>query len=264
MSSNIVSGKWRLLPNHAKNDKGTIHDDNKAIQRGFRRGIVGGPSVAQALSPTLIKIFGEEWLTKGWLSVKFINPVYDDEKIQEIAKIQSKNSIKLQIITKNNRVAMVGNAGIGSLPPWDASQDLQKGADKAFPNIKIGFKFEEIMFEITEDDILLLCQGADESNNSLKNISKNYAPPVIIFNPATKPVQDLVLNHPVDQAGMNAEFAFLIHEPLIINKKYTIKMQIVDKGKGMRTWFWTTQFDVLDDDKVIITARQKFKWFKNN
>ena len=137
MRTNIINGNWRLLPNHAEDEKGTIHDNFKAIKRGFRRGIVGGPTVAQAIFPTLRKIFGGKWLENGWLSVKFISPVYDDEEIQEIAEITNKNSIKFQILTKGNRLALIGNAGIGNSPPWDINKDLQKGADKAFPDIKI-------------------------------------------------------------------------------------------------------------------------------
>ena len=76
MRTNIINGNWRLLPNHAEDEKGTIHDNFKAIKRGFRRGIVGGPTVAQAIFPTLRKIFGGKWLENGWLSVKFISPVF--------------------------------------------------------------------------------------------------------------------------------------------------------------------------------------------
>lgn len=268
MRTNIINGNWRLLPNHAEDEKGTIHDNFKAIKRGFRRGIVGGPTVAQAIFPTLRKIFGGKWLENGWLSVKFISPVYDDEEIQEIAEITNKNSIKLQILTKGNRLALIGNAGIGNSPPWDINKDLQKGADKAFPDIKIGFTFDDVKFTISEEDVVLLCEGADDSEIWLKNLntlSKAYAPPITVFNPATKPVQNLVLSHPVDHAGMNAEFELLIHKPLIIDRKYTIKMKIVDKGIGLKTWFWTTQFGVLDNqNNLIITARQKCKWFYDN
>ena len=265
IQSNIFTGNWRLLPNQAENEKGTIHDNSKAIKRGFRRGIVGGPTVAQAVFPTLNNIFKNKWLKNGWLSIKFISPVYDDEEIREVAEIIDQDSINLRIETKEKRIAMIGDAGISKSPPWNTDNDHKKGVNKAFPDINIGFTFEDINFTINQKDIILLCEGADDDNTWLKNVndtSKAYAPPIIIFNPATIPQQDLVFSQPVDHAGMNAEFQLLIHKPLIINKAYTIKMKIVDKGIGLRTWFWTTQFDVIDKNgNHIITARQKCKWF---
>ena len=79
-------GSWRLVPIYGPNLEGTIHDDEEARRHGFRRAIVGGPNVAQTIMPAVADRFGPVWIEGGWISIKFVGPVYPDERVREVSE----------------------------------------------------------------------------------------------------------------------------------------------------------------------------------
>lgn len=266
VQSDIFRGAWRFLPNQAEHVKGTIHDDHEARSRGFRRGIVGGPAVAQAIIPGVADRLGAKWIEGGWLSVKFVGPVYADEEVREVAESTSDSDvIRVKIEARNGRVALVGEAGLGHEEPWRAEEDGRRGADEGFPCLDIGFTFPDLHFKIDEDAALRLCEAAGDETPWFRGPTRwggPVVPPIAVFNPATESQRVMALDHPVDQAGLNAEFMLLATRPMLRDQSYVLRMTIVDKGVGARTWFCTTQFEVLDTEgNRFLTARQKCKWF---
>ena len=87
-------------------------------------------------------------------------------------------------------------------------------------------------------------------------------PPLLAFSPATMLQRDLGLTQPVHGAGMIAEVHFVTRRPMPRDLDYVLRMRLIDKGLGGRTWFWTSEFEVADEDDVCyVSARQKCKWF---
>ena len=266
VQSNIFRGAWRFLPNQGEHAKGTIHDDDEARSRGFRRGIVGGPAVAQAIMPAVVDRFGPVWMERGWLSVKFVGPVYADEEVREVAEpTSSRDAIGVKVEARDGRIALVGQAGLGQDQPWRAEDDGQRGVDEGFPNLDIGYSFPDIHFKMEEDAILRLCETAGDNTPWFRAQTRwggPVVPPIAVFNPATEPQRVMALDHPVDQAGMNGEFMLVTTRPMLRDNPYVLRMTVVDKGIGSQTWFCTTQFEVLDPDgSHFLTGRQKCKWF---
>jgi hypothetical protein len=70
-----------LARNSARDSENKIHDDRVAAQFGYRGGLVPGVTVFGYLTVPVVRRFGEDWLHRGMIRVKFVQPVYDGESL---------------------------------------------------------------------------------------------------------------------------------------------------------------------------------------
>ena len=259
-------GPWRVVPIYGPNLEGTIHDDEEARRHGFRRAIVGGPNVAQTIMPAIAERFGPVWIEGGWMSIKFVGPVYPDERVREVAEpTTDPAAMDVRVEAEDGRVAVVGRVGMGRTEPWDDAEIGTREPERAFPGMPVGFGFDTVRFSVGEEEVRLLCDSAGDHSPWFRGESLwggPVMPPLMAFNPATRPQRDKSFAHPVHEAGMNAEFHMVTERPMFHDREYSLRMRVVDKGVGARTWFWTSEFEVTGDDGArCLTGRQKLKWF---
>jgi len=67
--------------NTAPDSENRIHDDQTAAAYGFRRGLVPGVTVYGYLTVPVIQRFGIDWLERGGMRVRFLQPIYEGEEI---------------------------------------------------------------------------------------------------------------------------------------------------------------------------------------
>ncbi len=266
VSSDTYRGAWRVLPILGPNTQGTIHDDDEASRHGFRRAIVGGTGVAQAIMPALVELLGPGWIEGGWMSLKFVGPVYPDELVREVAEPADKADVfNVRVEYEDGRVAAAGRVGMGTVEPWRDAVIGDRDPDKVFHGLPIGYEFDDIRFSFLEENIRRTLDTAGDETPWFRGDSPwggPVVPPLAAFNPATMPQRDLGLTQPVHGAGMNAEFHLVTRRPMPRDLAYVLRMRLVDKGLGGRTWFWTSEFEITDEDGVsYVTCRQKCKWF---
>lgn len=75
-------GPVRRPTNFSKGAAGSIHDDARARELGFRGGTVAGNIHFEQYPPLLIDAFGDDWLRTGNLSLYFLNATTDGEPVQ--------------------------------------------------------------------------------------------------------------------------------------------------------------------------------------
>jgi hypothetical protein len=67
--------------NTAPDSENRIHDDQTAAALGFRAGLVPGVTVYGYLTVPVTERYGTEWLERGGMRVRFLQPVYEDEEV---------------------------------------------------------------------------------------------------------------------------------------------------------------------------------------
>jgi hypothetical protein len=67
--------------NTAPDSENRIHDDQTAAALGFRAGLVPGVTVYGYLTVPVTERYGADWLARGGMRVRFLQPVYEDEEI---------------------------------------------------------------------------------------------------------------------------------------------------------------------------------------
>ena len=67
--------------NTAPDSENRIHDDRTASAYGFRGGLVPGVTVYGYLTVPVVERYGADWLARGGMRVRFLQPVYEDEEV---------------------------------------------------------------------------------------------------------------------------------------------------------------------------------------
>ncbi len=78
----VLAGPVRRPTNVSKDAKGSIHDDERARQLGFRGGTVAGNIHCEQFPPLLEAALGPDWRRTGGLSLYFLSPTSDLEPVQ--------------------------------------------------------------------------------------------------------------------------------------------------------------------------------------
>ena len=89
--------------NTAADSENKIHDDRVAANYGFRGGLVPGVTVYGYMTMPVLQYFGEEWLERGAMSVRFKEPVYEGEQVAIASSVQE--SGRLEVSVENGRAA---------------------------------------------------------------------------------------------------------------------------------------------------------------
>jgi acyl dehydratase len=67
--------------NTAPDSENRIHDDQTAAAYGFRAALVPGVTVYGYLTVPVLERFGEDWLSRGGMRVRFLEPIYDGDEV---------------------------------------------------------------------------------------------------------------------------------------------------------------------------------------
>ena len=162
-------GRKRVLLNLHPDGPGGPHDDNVARTLGYRRALVPGEAVAEAVMPAIVARFGTRFMEGGWLTLKLVAPTHVDEEVREIGEPVegSPDVLDLRLETSEGRSTCVGRAGLGGIEsgaPWCAEEDGTRDALIAHPELTIGMEYPDLWF-IHDKAEVAVCRdaGGDET-----------------------------------------------------------------------------------------------------
>src|SRR5690242_14896660 len=98
--------------NTAAESENRIHDDSVAAQYGFRGGLVPGVTVYGYMASAVLEFFGNGWLERGAMDVRFHEPVYERDEV-EIAVAEDGDG-RVCVVTGKSAA---GVAWMGDHPP---------------------------------------------------------------------------------------------------------------------------------------------------
>ncbi len=113
-----------VAKNYATQHDNKIHSDAGAARYGFAGGLVPGVANYAYLTRPVVEALGSDWLTRGTMTAKFIQPIYDGETATARAAVTSIQPFELQLELRNAAGALcaVGTAGLpDALPPLAVS-----------------------------------------------------------------------------------------------------------------------------------------------
>lgn len=119
LEKNTNLAPLRILPiNSSANSKGSIHDDEKAREMGYRGGLVGGSTILAYMSRLMFENFGPAWLAGSTLSGRLRRPVYEGAEVsvegtvveEATAANGSRVTVELRVVTPEGEVAAIGQA----------------------------------------------------------------------------------------------------------------------------------------------------------
>jgi acyl dehydratase len=87
-----------------------IHDDDVARQFGFSGALVPGVELFAYLTHPLVEAWGEDFLRRGRIDVRFRRPVYDGEQVVATAEPSEDGSVELVLAGPDGVARSVGQA----------------------------------------------------------------------------------------------------------------------------------------------------------
>ena len=265
--TNSFEGRWRRLVNTAAEQKGSIHDDDEARKLGFRGGFVPGSVVGQSSFPAIVDAFGKAWFEGGWYSMTFVSPVYIDDEVHEVAQ-RSGDELAFQVVDRAGRLCCNGRAGLGTDVPWDVSPDLAHGAEGVLPGIEAGFEYLPHTFTPERELCLGTVNSAGDESPWYREASPWGAPivpmeylQVVALHLMREPHQPrLARLQGVHGPGMWAQHELAVREPLFLDREYTVREKVADKGRSGRAVFLTYEFEIFEGERKVAHGRHKAKW----
>lgn len=92
-SADGLAGPIRTPRNSARHlGAGSIHDDATAQKLGFRGGTVAGSLHMEQFPPLLVEVFGDDWLSRGGLSLYFKYATTDGEPVRAYSRRPDANN----------------------------------------------------------------------------------------------------------------------------------------------------------------------------
>src|SRR5207237_6278116 len=82
--------------NTAADSENKIHDDRVAAKYGFRGGLVPGVTVYGYMATAAIEHFGEKWLERGAMDVRFSAPVYEGEEVEIVDRREADGRLRIE------------------------------------------------------------------------------------------------------------------------------------------------------------------------
>ena len=105
--------------NYASDSSNKMHSDDVAPLYGFKGGLVPGVGVYAYMLHPAVEVLGREWLEKGWITAKFLKPVYDGERATVRGRICALDPLvlELEVFNPDSTLCAVGKAGLNPVRP---------------------------------------------------------------------------------------------------------------------------------------------------
>lgn len=100
--------------NYGADHANRIHSDEGAAAYGFAGALVPGVAIYAWLTRPVVRTLGLEWLARGSMTAKFLNPVYDAQAVVVEGRIEGLTppDISLELRNSTGMLCAVGRAGL--------------------------------------------------------------------------------------------------------------------------------------------------------
>lgn len=93
-----------------------IHSTAVAADYGYRAPLVGGVTVYGWLTPVILDLLGERWLSRGWADVRFRRPVFPGDALTARCERAPGNTVRVAMANAAGAACIEGEAGLAPTP----------------------------------------------------------------------------------------------------------------------------------------------------
>ena len=255
-ANGVRSGPVRYPTNFSKASKGSIHDDERARELGFRGGTVAGNIHFEQFPPLLEAVLGAEWRRNGNLSLYFLNPTSDMEPVQafvDVPEPRQEGGLRAKVWMETPQGVRVceGTAAVG---PPDMDSELRNRVKAARPatdlrilaSSKVGDRVTDIPSR----------QESEKTSPRVENITEAldiYTDAAILGGLVAAPSAAIDALRPVEGPLFNANGEFVgmfgaielqfLKGPIFIDRDYLCDAEILALSESPKTetaWFEST------------------------
>lgn len=134
MSDSLPPYRLRAI-NTAPESENKIHDDTVAAEYGFRGGLVPGVTVYGYMTVPIVE-FVPEWLERGSMKVRFLEPVYHGDEVT-VQTTLAGESLQVSATREDGAVCAIGTCAVAATvtPPADRYPELPLPQHRPAPSV---------------------------------------------------------------------------------------------------------------------------------
>ena len=120
MQNSTILSREVIAHNDATDSGNPMHDDAAARAMNFKGALVPGITVFGYMTHSLVEHFGIDWLTHGYMQVRFRRPVYASEVLKIHSRLGDGDSLAMDVLNPDGEICVLGHGSltkeIASLP----------------------------------------------------------------------------------------------------------------------------------------------------
>jgi len=154
--------------NLAPDSDNKIHDDEVARRFGFTGALVPGVEVFAYATYPFAQAWGEEFLSRGVIDVRFAKPVYDGDDVDVVTEPLDGGRYGLSVVGPDGVVRATGHAGLAESAVAPAVETFGSSAQPETPpvaderSLATGTRLATVVEPADRDKHALYCKGVGD------------------------------------------------------------------------------------------------------
>jgi len=174
-------GPYRFTTRNLRQGENAAHSREGARARGFQGSIVGGAIVYGQMIRPLIDRFGEAWLERSSIDLRFKAPAYDDDQVETVFeqcaqpgcdgvgaswRVRALNDSGEELIAMTAQLPPTGS----DLPATDPRAAIEpidwegERVEGTYDRMEVGRPFRSFRFTVSADEQADYCRGTGDAS----------------------------------------------------------------------------------------------------
>lgn len=267
----ICSGERREALNIAAASSGSIHDDAKAAELGFKGGLVSGLVHNEQFIPIALDLFGPEWLERGGFSFAYRTPTLDGEPVQAFARVPSEGVTQVEAWSQNDAGQRVadGVLFLGSVetPLAQRLAASQPAEGRILRNVALG-PFGPPRRIRVPAEVQALMRGTTTEPLDWYFGPSPWGPAVASIRSLYRMLEPRAITEAVDPTGVRVDAGIeirFVDGPPLVEVEYDLDCQAVARSESAKTevlWLRTVMREA-SSGRVVVEQLMEKRWMKS-
>lgn len=268
----LVCGERREALNIAASSSGSIHDDAKAAELGYRGGLVSGLVHNEQFIPIALDLFGPSWLERGGFAFAYRTPTLDGEPVQAFARGPVDGETQIDAWSQNDAGDRVADgvlfAGDGARSPLEARLAASRPAEgRILGHVALGSFGPQRRLRVSSEVQAVMRATTTEPHPWYFGASP-WGPAVASTRSLYRLLEPRAVTEAVDPTGVRVDAGIQIRfvdGPPLVETDYIVDCEAVHRSETSKTevlWLRSEMRDAATGRLVLDQLMEK-RWMKS-
>ena len=267
----ICSGERREALNIAAASRGSIHDDAKAAELGFKGGLVSGLVHNEQFVPVALDLFGPQWLERGGFSFSYRTPTLDGESVQAFARVPAEGVTQVETWSQNDAGQRVADGvlflGNVETPLSQRLATSQPAEGRILRNVALGPFGPPRRLRVSAE-VQALMRGTTTEPLDWYFGTSPWGPAVASTRSLYRMLEPRTVTEAVDPTGVRVDAGIeirFVDGPPLVEVEYDLDCQVVARSESAKTevlWLRTVMREA-SSGRVVVEQLMEKRWMKS-
>jgi hypothetical protein len=267
----ICSGERREALNIAAASSGSIHDDEKAAELGYKGGLVSGLVHNEQFVPLALDLFGQAWLERGGFSLAYRTPTLGGEPVQAFARVPGEGETQVEAWSQNDAGQRVADGvlflGDASTPLAERLAASQPAEGRILRDVALGPFGPQRRLRATTEVQALMHDTTTEPLDWYFGASP-WGPPVASTRSLYRMLEPRAMTEAVDPTGVRVDAGIeirFIDGPPLVEVEYLVDCEAIARSETSKTevlWLRSVMREA-STGRVILEQLMEKRWMKS-